>query len=450
MKKLIRIIVLLMPGLFSAGLLQAQIDNLTNMSAEWMRTSNRNAATDATDIVVYNPAATVLLPEGLHINIGNQTLIRKPQHTFDLGFGKGEQTFKQDKADPFLPNLFAAYHKDKWAINAGIYVPGGGATADYPDGSLTTELISFQTINSFNGQYETDYTKAINQSLKASSYYIAFALGGAYAINDMLSVSLGGRYLTCRNTTKANTTLSGSDYGLSDVPLQVDTRDNATGLGGIIGVNVKPNEKWNIGLHYETAVKLNFKTKINKDDLGFAEDGAHNRRDLPANFNAGISYKLTSALMAEVDFNYYFQKTADWSDTYLSGDSVKTKWADMAGNCYTTGLALLYDINKKLQVSAGTSWTKFLYNNKEGYYTGLGAFEVLKNNNLTLNFGGAYRVCSHARFNLAFGTTLWKDQSIKSLQLEAIQQYSPYPNASPVVATKDNALFIALGFEINL
>ena len=448
MKKMLRIIALLLPGLFFAGSLLAQIDNLTNMSAEWMRTSNRNAATDATDIVVYNPAATVLLSEGFHINIGNQTLIRKPQHTFDLGFGKGEQTFEQDKADPFLPNLFAAYRKDKWAINMGIYVPGGGATADYPNGSLTTELISLQTLFGY-AQQGADYTTAINQSLKASSYYLAFALGGAYAINDILSVSLGARYLTCRNLTKAGTTLSGSAFGLPDAPLQVDTRDNATGIGGIIGLNVKPNDKWNIGLHYETAVKLDFKTKINKDDLGFAVDGDLNRRDLPANFNAGVSYKLTPALMAEVDFNYYFQKAADWSDTYLPGEEVKTKWADMAGNCYTTGAALLYDVNKKLQVSAGTSWTKFLYNNKEGYYTGLGSFEVLKNDNLTLNFGGAYRVCSHARFNLAFGTTLWKDQSIKSLQIEGLAAATGNPFTDPMVATQDNAMFIAIGFDID-
>ena len=447
MKKMLRIIALLLPGLFYAGSLLAQIDNLTNMSTEWMRTSNRNAATDATDIVVYNPAATVLLPEGFHINIGNQSLFRKPQHTFDLGFGKGKQTFEQDKADPFLPNLFAAYRKGKWAINAGIYVPGGGATANYPNGSLTTELISLQTLLT---QQESDYSTAINQSLKASSYYLAFTLGGVYAINDMFSVSLGARYLTCRNLTKAGTTLSGSISGLlPDAPLQVDTRDNATGFGGIIGLNVKPNDKWNIGLHYETAVKLDFKTKINKDDLGFATDGALNRRDLPSNLNAGVSYKLTPALMAEVDFNYYFQKAANWSDTYLPGEEAKTKWADMAGNCYTTGIALLYDVNNKLQVSAGISWTKFLYNNKEGYYTSLGAFEVLKNDNLTLNFGGAYRVCSHARFNLAFGTTLWKDQSIKSLQIEAIKAATGNPATDPIVATQDNAMFIAIGFDID-
>ena len=448
MKKLLRTSALILMGLLSAGSLQAQIDNLTNMSAEWMRTSNRNAATDATDIVVYNPAATVLLTEGLHINIGNQTLIRKPQHTFDLGFGKGKQTFKQDKADPFLPNLFAAYRKDKWAINAGIYIPGGGATANYPTGSLTTELISIQTIFAYQ-QQGADYSTSINQSLKASSYYLAFALGGAYAINDMISVSLGARYLTCRNLTKAGTTLTGSDIGLPDVPLLVDTRDNASGLGGIIGVNVKPNEKLNIGLHYESAVKLDFKTKINQDDLEFATDGAKNRRDLPSNFNAGISYKLTPSLMAEVDYNYYFQKAADWSDTYVPGDEVKTKWADMAGNCYTAGAALLYDIDKKLQVSAGTSWTKFLFNNKEGYYTGLGAFEVLKNDNLTLNFGGAYRVCNYARFNLAFGTTLWKDESINSLQMEALRLATGNPAIDPLVATQNNAMFIALGFDIN-
>ena len=50
----------------------AQHDNLSNLSAEWVRTPARNAATDASDIVVYNPAGLVKLNNGFHINLGNQ------------------------------------------------------------------------------------------------------------------------------------------------------------------------------------------------------------------------------------------------------------------------------------------------------------------------------------------------------------------------------------------
>ena len=54
----------------------AQHDNLSNLSAEWVRTPARNAATDANDIIVYNPAGLVRLNNGFHINLGNQSLFR--------------------------------------------------------------------------------------------------------------------------------------------------------------------------------------------------------------------------------------------------------------------------------------------------------------------------------------------------------------------------------------
>ena len=44
------------------------VDNKTNWSAEYIRTLNRNAATDYADIAAYNPAGTVKLDEGFIIN----------------------------------------------------------------------------------------------------------------------------------------------------------------------------------------------------------------------------------------------------------------------------------------------------------------------------------------------------------------------------------------------
>lgn len=48
---------------FATAVYAGAIDNKTNWSAEYIRTLNRNAATDYADIAAYNPAGTVKLDE---------------------------------------------------------------------------------------------------------------------------------------------------------------------------------------------------------------------------------------------------------------------------------------------------------------------------------------------------------------------------------------------------
>ena len=74
--------------IISAGITQAQIDNLSNMSPEWIRTGVRNAAIKGCDLVVYSPATLTRLEKGLHIGFGNQIFMRKPSHSYDLGWGE--------------------------------------------------------------------------------------------------------------------------------------------------------------------------------------------------------------------------------------------------------------------------------------------------------------------------------------------------------------------------
>ncbi|MDO9264564.1 MAG: hypothetical protein Q7U02_11405, partial [Desulfosalsimonadaceae bacterium] len=71
--------------LCGASTVLAQIDQLSNISPEWIRTGNRNAATDSTDIVLYNPAGLPEMSEGIHLNFGNQSLFRSPEHSYNLG-----------------------------------------------------------------------------------------------------------------------------------------------------------------------------------------------------------------------------------------------------------------------------------------------------------------------------------------------------------------------------
>ena len=68
-----------------------------------------------------------------------------------------------------------------------------------------------------------------------------------------------------------------------------------------------PEPKLDLAAHYESKIKLDFETTVNKDDIGLALDGAKSRRDLPAVLYLGAGYRWSEKLQMLVDFNYYFQ-----------------------------------------------------------------------------------------------------------------------------------------------
>jgi len=192
----------ILPLFFMSGVLNAQMDNLANLSAKWIRTNVRNAALDGgADMVNFNPAGLAMLNDGLYLSLSNQTLFRKPQHSFNMG--AGEQSYEQDGIDPILPMFYAAFKKNNWAVSSGAYISGGGGTADYPEGSVNTNLLGMSLLQYINSISSTDYTYVTNQSLNASSFYITVPLAFSYAITDEIAVSAGGRYIRGINKTKA-------------------------------------------------------------------------------------------------------------------------------------------------------------------------------------------------------------------------------------------------------
>ena len=52
----------LAPSLWAGSII-----NKTNLSADFIRTLNRNAATDMADAAVYNPAGTAMMKDGLYL-----------------------------------------------------------------------------------------------------------------------------------------------------------------------------------------------------------------------------------------------------------------------------------------------------------------------------------------------------------------------------------------------
>jgi len=64
-------VVMVSVNVFAGGAIQN-----SNLSAEYIRTLNRQAATDSADAAIYNPAGMALLQNGLYINVSNQFVLK--------------------------------------------------------------------------------------------------------------------------------------------------------------------------------------------------------------------------------------------------------------------------------------------------------------------------------------------------------------------------------------
>lgn len=392
----------------------AQIYNQTCQSAEYARMLNRNAATDAADIVVYNPAGLVDLSDGFHLNISNQIWFRRPRHTFTDPLGTGRLSYEQEGTDWFVPNLHAAYKRQNWSVFGTVYIPGGGAAIDYPDGSYSTRALGAGIIGP-DGPLHIIYRDIADESLEGSSLYLAMSIGGAYKITDSISAAAGVRTISVTNKIKGGLTLTGGLFGplTQDVPLNVNVEETGRGWGGVFGIQIRPIERLNVALHYESPVKLNLKTDIKGGDnisetSGLFKDGAKNRRDFPSMIGLGASYQLTPKLRGEVDGNYWFQKAVDWGRTSEGKDI-----SDLAGDSWSIGAAGAYQVLPKLEISSGVLYTRYDWGDLDAYYNAnLGAIEVFYSDDVMFGLGFGYEILTGLKLNAGTGYIIYEDETV--------------------------------------
>jgi len=107
-------------------LIAGGIDNKGNLSTEYIRTLNRNAATDSADAVAYNPAGVVKMEDGLFLNASGQYALKT--YTNTIG----------GIVPSIIPSVFGLYKKDKWAGFAAFTIPCGGGEVEYDNGNATS------------------------------------------------------------------------------------------------------------------------------------------------------------------------------------------------------------------------------------------------------------------------------------------------------------------------
>ncbi len=193
MKKLLFIVGLMIASnvVFGGGI----ITN-TNQSAAWTRMLVRDASTEI-DAVFYNPAGLTNLPDGFHFAISNQTILQG----MSLDNSILNKEFKGEVFAPVYPNLYAAYKTGKFAFSLGFMPIGGGGSASYSKGVPMIELPVAATVGQLNhvpGIKINGYS--MNANFDGSSVFLGLQGGVSYAINDIISVFAGARYVYIMNS----------------------------------------------------------------------------------------------------------------------------------------------------------------------------------------------------------------------------------------------------------
>jgi long-chain fatty acid transport protein len=430
MKKLL--VVLCVAGFIvslASPLMAGGIDSKTNWSVEYIRTLNRNAATDSADIAAYNPAGIMKMEDGFYGNLSVHYIDKN--YTNDVG-GSG-----QDSQEPsYVPGMFAIYKQDRWAGFFAFTITGGGGYVDFSKGNYTTEAAGALLNANFLTQPPISLptpATITSQRMEAESFYYGFTFGGAYKINDMYSVSLGVRLSDAHREATGSLTME------HPAPLimthRADYEEDADGWCGIIGVNISPKDELNIGIRYESKTALDFKQKVNDDTNSLSplvqllpslgvNDGDSVDRNLPALLGLGMSYQVNPKIKVDANLTYYFQKDAGWKDTTPTprdpGD---------VDNGYDLGIAVEYLFNDKLKGSLGLLHT----------VTGIDAENMLPEapelDADTIGAGVEYEYIPGMKLNFAIGNAFYKSESFNSTITNSKVEY------------EKNNFFMAFGIQ---
>jgi len=170
----------------------------TNQSAAWIRMLVRDASTDV-DAVYYNPAALTLLENGFYVQANNQTAVQHREISNKYPFLNND-SYKGDIFVPTLPTAYAVYKKDKLALFGAFVVVGGGGGATYPNGLPSFEIPISNIPAGLRAAGIPTTKYGADVMFSGTSVYYGFEVGGAYKLNDWLSVALGFRYNAAKNT----------------------------------------------------------------------------------------------------------------------------------------------------------------------------------------------------------------------------------------------------------
>lgn len=430
MKKLHLVVVVLIVFLVGTSNLWAGgADNKTNWSAEYVRTLNRNAATDSADIVLYNPAGVMKMDDGLYFNTSAHLLCK------DYNNKINGNDFDQDEPST-VPGIFSVYRKGRWAGFFGVSNVLGGGEVDFKDGNATTNLVGSSIIQGANmqllpaltnpplslaiaGQNPMNflYSSIKFQELWAEQVGPGMTIGGAYQINNEFSFALGARYVDTTRKMKGAITVGPSqllDPGTGtpvngDISAKVRFKEEASGWGYVLGLNYAPSDAWNFAFRYESQVKLKFDQSIGEDNLNILPalgitDNGERKRNLPGIFGLGASCQATPELRLEANITYYANDFAHFSD--IPGTPRDESAVD---DGYEFGLMAEYAFSDTLVGSLGYLYTITGVDEAKDMTP-----ELPELDSHAVGTGVAWTAAENLIFNFGIGHVFYKDECFRS------------------------------------
>lgn len=397
----------------------ASIDLIQNYSAEYGGNPAQQGAINYGSTVYFNPAGLSQLEKGTYF-VGGVQLASGKQTMTDADYNN--KGFDTDLFSP-IPN-FAVYK----VVDDGAYfwtlgAYAGGASLEYKDGiplptigevmegklpplsSVDPNLLP--TLKKLLSTNMNDVLTGTN--VKGSNQYIQTTIGRTWKVDEKLSTSFGLKAVYGMRNLEASTSFDKKYFPLLNGNASIDSERTGYGFGFQLGLNYKATDKLNLGLRYDSRVRMDFKTEADIKDTSSAlgmkdiisngllgiypayKDGLKTRRDLPAILALGASYKVTNRWTTFIGGNYYFNKDAKmdrigndpgrydydngWEISLGSEYWINEKFAWLTGFNYadtgakkTTFAATEYAINSfsvgtgiKYRQNETTEWT-FAYN----------------------------------------------------------------------------------------
>ena len=319
MKKKILLLSIIVAGMANA----ASVDYLMNNSTSYFQNPAQTAQISV-EGVFYNPAGTAFVDDGLYLNVNAQNSIINESMKVE---GK---TFDATSFAA-VPSFNLLYKKNDYSLFANASVIGGGATLEYEGGAAGVYLAA-AALNSKDPFKGT--AMGLNANLSGGKFigenrYYQGIIGGAYKVNDKLSVSLGGKYVYATRKLEGTadytyTALSPMGKYLKGNTLSIDSTRKADGVGFTIGADYKLDETTNFAIKYDSRVRLTFEAEGTEADkmlfmgktLGISAfyptyaNGVKKERDLPGVLSLGASKSIGKATYS-IGYNHYYNKAAN-------------------------------------------------------------------------------------------------------------------------------------------
>lgn len=238
------------------------------------------------------------------------------------------------------------------------------------------------------------FSNAATQALTAAGTYTALA-------QNATSLAEAAKYAAAaEQATIQGTMLGALGEATQDVTLNCD--QTGWGIAPIVGVDYKTGA-FNFAAKYEFRTKMSLKNRSANSEsaknipmLDRYEDDINVREDSPALLTVGAQWSILPQLRVSAGWHHYFDKDAKQFNNHqqkLDGNT----------NEYLGGVE--YDINDKIQVSAGAQKTN--YNFTDDYMEDI-SFNV---SSYSFGFGVGIKLNKKLKLNLAYFQTNYGDYS---------------------------------------